>query len=78
MSTYSLPPVKKGTRLEYKHFPTRMQLFVYRNWGVVDADVLAEVLSTTRETVVQIAHDMGLEDCVVSKEWLEKGYITII
>lgn len=78
MGTYSLPPVKKGIKLEYKYFPTRMQLFVYRNWGVVDADVLAEVLSTTREKVLKIAYDMGLEDCNVSKDWLRKGYITII
>ncbi len=78
MNTYSLPPVKAGRKLEYKHFPTRMQLFIYRNWGMVDADVLAKVLSITKGKVLELAHDMGLEECDVGKDWLGKGYITII
>ena len=36
---------------EYPYFPTRQQLFIWRNWGMVKTETIAEVLGTDVETV---------------------------
>lgn len=66
----------KGIIPEY--FPTSMQAFIFRNWGMIDKNRLAEVLETSTENVEIEAKRMGLEPQGDVSIWLQKGYITII
>ncbi len=66
----------KGIMPEY--FPTPMQAFIFRNWGMIDKKKLADVLKTTVENVETEAKRMGLEEQGDVSVWMEKGYITII
>lgn len=76
--TYLLPPVVKDKMINFDHFPTRMQCFIYRNWGTVDVSTLAKVLGTEEKIVLDLAEEMGLSAPSVNSEWLTKGYITLI
>ena len=44
MNTEELPVGKGGTPLEYPHFPTRWQAFVWRNWELVSPAKIAAIL----------------------------------
>lgn len=59
-------------------FPSTMQAFLFRNWGMVDKSRLAKVLGTSEENVAREAQRMGLGEQGELSTWLEKGYITII
>ncbi len=74
----SLPPVKKTGTLSFDHFPTLMQCFIYRNWGIVTTERMALVLGTTEDVVIQLAADMGLPPVEYDPKWETAGYITII
>ena len=59
-------------------FPSTMQAFIFRNWGMVDKSRLAKVLGTSEENVVRETKRMGLGEQGDLSLWPEKGYITII
>lgn len=60
-------------------FPSQMHTFVWRNWSVVPADKLAQVLQTTPDKVSQIAISMGLSpQRKILPEWKNEGYITVL
>jgi hypothetical protein len=42
------------------HFPDALHAVVWRNWDVVEADVLAEVLRATTTQIQEVAFSMGL------------------
>lgn len=67
---------KNGIIPEY--FPTPMQAFIFRNWGMIDKKRLAEVLDTSVENVEKEAARMGLSNQGDVSIWMEKGYITVI
>ncbi len=74
-----LPLVREGSYLEYPWFPTRAQCFIYRNWGIVTPQRMAEVLESTVETVLSMADAMGLDlEETVLPQWHTRGYITLI
>lgn len=65
--------------LELSHFPTRLHAVVWRNWGFVPIQRLAQLLEAEEEQIVALAVAMGLEpNPFVDKLWLERGFITII
>jgi hypothetical protein len=65
--------------LDFPHFPTRQQAFIWRNWYMAPVENLAKVLGTDTETVCALAANLGLEPFPHADEyWLERGYITII
>ena len=65
--------------VDYPYFPTRWQLFVWRNWGIVPAERLASVLGCGVADVRDAAVELGLNaDTAVSPKWLTHGYLTII
>ena len=84
--TTALPPAgqlpgqtgKAAVTLE--HFPSRVHAFIWRNWGLVPQERLAEVLQTTVQNVRKTAADMGLERTPETDPvWLSpKGYITVL
>jgi hypothetical protein len=60
-------------------FPDALSACVWRNWGLVPVELLAEVLGATPAAVNEIAGEMGLSpDPKVLGEWRRKGYITIV
>lgn len=80
------PPIDKlpgqsnqaGVKLD--HFPSMLHAFIWRNWGLVPAARLAEVVGTTERNVCKIAVSMGLEARPeVDSIWMSsKGYITLL
>lgn len=73
-----LPLVKKES-VQFKYFPTTMQIFIFRNWETVDKRIIAKVLGTSVENVECEAVRMGLsKEQRNIREWTEKGYITTI
>ena len=74
-------PGEDGTReaLPCAPFPDRLSAYVWRNWGLVDAALLAETVGASKGEICAVAEDMGLEpDPAVLPEWKKKGYITIL
>lgn len=75
----TLPEVKKGVFLNFDHFPTVQQCFVYRNWEMIPAAKLAEVIGTTEDNINSLAYGMGLpKQEYIEPKWMTAGYITII
>ncbi|MCQ2380203.1 MAG: hypothetical protein MJ025_04700 [Victivallaceae bacterium] len=74
-----LPKGKSMTALDVPYFPTKHQLLVWRNWGLVPVERLAAVLRCTEPQVVETAEAFGLDaGRQVDPLWLTDGYLTII
>lgn len=58
--------------------PTLWQAVVFRNWGMVRAEKLAEVLRTDEATVYNEARALGLDRMSYDPDWVNKGFVTII
>lgn len=74
---YSFPKLGREA-IEFSHFPTKHQAFIFRAYEYVPADRIAKILGTTAENVVRAAEEMGLPDYAPGDIWLARGYITII
>lgn len=60
-------------------FPDVLSAYVFRNWGLVEPQTLADAIGAKREDVVRIAEEMGLRrDVKVSPLWKTLGYVTIL
>jgi metal-dependent amidase/aminoacylase/carboxypeptidase family protein len=71
-------PAEKVCVEEPQVFPTRWQTVIFRNYGYVSVDKIAEVLGCDEETVRFEAARLGLGDAAYSSLWEKKGYITLI
>lgn len=74
-------PGEDGSRpaLPQVLFPDRMSAYVWRNWGLVDSQRLADVVGATVDDLRVVAEQMGLDPApVVLPEWKTKGYVTLI
>ncbi len=79
MKVTDLPKGSAPQPLQYPHFPTRWQAFVWRNWGVVPSQKIADTLQCSLQEVKDAAVAMGLQaDPIVEEKWLSHGYLTII
>lgn len=79
VSAAVLLPVSDRDPVPVPHFPDKVHAVVWRNWGLVSTERLAEVLGTTAEKVAAMAESMGLpRDVDVLPEMRTRGYITII
>lgn len=72
-----LPPVKK-CKDEKLNFPVKWQSVIFRNYGFVSSDKLADVLRCDEETVRREAQRLGLIGEFFPCDWEKKGYISII
>ncbi|MBQ4527024.1 MAG: hypothetical protein II998_03025 [Clostridia bacterium] len=75
--TSPLAPVSKLT-LDFPHFPTRMQAFIFRNWESVPKERIAKALKCSVEDVKKQAQKMGLLPQKDVSVWIDRGYISII
>ena len=66
--------------INYEYFPSRQYAFVWRNWSLVDKELLADVLQTSVSNVEKLAQQMGLPaKQTIEQEWsTTRGYITIL
>ncbi len=72
-----LAPVTEA-RLDFPHFPTKMQTFIFRNWDIVPKERIASCLGCTVQDVEKQAYKMGLQPQGDVSKWLTRGYISII
>ena len=74
---FTLP--KEGKKaIDFPHFPTKHQAFIFRACEYIPAEKIARILGTSEENVLRAAEELGLPDYAPSERWLERGYITII
>lgn len=75
-----LPLGEAKQALQFTHFPTRQQAFIWRNWGILSASRLGRIMGTGPFDVVAAAAAMGLgdEDAAAEDIWLRRGYVTVI
>ena len=65
--------------LEFPHFPARWQAVVWRNWGLIPAERLAQVLKTTPENLRAAAAELGLNpDEPVQEKWCSHSYLSVL
>ena len=66
--------------INYEYFPSREYAFVWRNWSLVDRELLADVMQTSVSNVEKLAQQMGLPaEQTIEEEWsTTRGYITIL
>jgi len=77
--SYELPSIRAGKRIHYDHFPDPLCTFVYRNWNMLPASVLAETVETDEAHINALAGEMGLPvPGEITADWRVYGYITII
>lgn len=79
MKIEELPVGSAPVPVDFDYFPTRWQLFIWRNWGLFKAAKLAEVLTCSEQDVVSAAVEMGLPAAPdVCPKWRTNGYLTVI
>lgn len=57
---------------------TSWQKIIYINYGTVPIENIAKVIKTDVETVIYNAEKLGLSKIKFDKNWVEKGFVTII
>lgn len=77
-AAYKLLPPVGTTQLDFPHFPTRMQAFIFRNWEIVPKERIAQCLVCSVQDVEKQAYKMGLPPQKNTDIWLTRGYISII
>ncbi len=61
------------------YFPNRLHAFIWRNWQLIPAEKLAEVVKTSVKNINEFAFSMGLPPQEnVTSELAERSYISII
>lgn len=74
-----LTEVSDVRAIEYEYFPTRWQAVVWRNWGYVPVERIAEALCTSCEKIREAAEVLGLNpDEPVNEAWGKRGFLTTI
>ncbi len=77
MST--LPIVSDIEAITYDYFPTAWQAVVWRNWGYVPVERIAEALGTCPENIRAAAKELGLNpEEPVNEAWKKRGFLTLI
>jgi len=75
----TLPVGSHPPAIEFPHFPDRVHTVVFRNWQLVPAARIAEVLDTDEANVRELATSMGLPAAGdVPDRMQDRGYITIV
>ncbi len=74
-----LPEVSKEQAIIYNYFPTTWQAVIWRNWGYVPVERIANALQAKVADVKKAAELLGLNpEEPVSPAWDKRGYLTLI
>jgi len=60
LTAADLPRGKAPQPVPFPHFPDRLHAFVWRNWQLVPARRMAEVVEATPRQILALGHSMGL------------------
>jgi len=61
------------------HFPSRLHLFVWRNWELANAERMAQVVRTRTQNILELGSSMGLpKKRRLTADQLKRIYITVI
>src|SRR5690625_6865216 len=75
----TLPVGSEPPALEFSHFPNRAYAVIWRNWNLVPAERLAEVLGCSESNVINAGISMGLPAFQeVPPGYDQQMYITIL
>ncbi|HOZ45871.1 MAG TPA: hypothetical protein PLO37_09325 [Candidatus Hydrogenedentes bacterium] len=79
LSAIELPMGPAPEPVEFRHFPSRLHAYVWRNWPLVPTTRLAEVVGARPEDIEALGKAMGLADPpAISDDQWRRSYITII
>jgi hypothetical protein len=79
MNITDLPAGSAPAPIPLPHFPTRFQAVLWRNWGLVTPEKLAEMLHCTVSDILNSAEKLGLPTPPeVHPKWVTHGYLTLI
>lgn len=79
MNISTLPEVSDIKAISYDYFPTPWQAVVWRNWGYVPVERIAEALGTSCDKIREAAGLLGLNpEEPVSEDWEKRGFLTLI
>ena len=75
-----LSPLDAAVRpLEESHFPSRLHLFIWRNWELANLDRIAQVLGAAPSEVESLGRSLGLPRKIrLTNDQLRRLYITVI
>jgi len=74
-----LPMGDARKALDFPHFPSSQQAFIWRNWNTIPTEKLASLLGTSTKNIEELALEMGLTvEHAVDPRWLTHGYMTVI
>ena len=75
----ALPQVSNKKAVSYEYFPTVWQNVIWRNWGYIPVNRIADALETSCENVYCAVKQMGLdENEPLNPMWKKRGYLTTI
>lgn len=79
MNIAELPVGDAPEPLKIPHFPTRWQCVLWRNFGLVPHETLAQVLRCSTFQLLQAAEDLGLDiNAAVCDSFRKKSYLSLI
>lgn len=68
-----------STAIPEPQFPSRLHLFVWRNWELANVDRMAQVVRATPEQILKMGASLGLpRKPVLTEDQLRRIYITVI
>lgn len=71
--------IRDKQALSFAHFPSRLHALIWRNWGLVTPERLANTIKTSTRAVQDLALSMGLpEVTAIDDTLIERNYLTII
>ncbi len=77
--TSPLIPASDKKAIPIPHFPTSFMAVIWRFWGIIKTEKIAEILCASVDEIKYAAALMGLKPDIKANEiWLKRGYITII
>jgi hypothetical protein len=74
-----LPVGPAPAPLAIPHFPDRLRAFVWRNWSLIPAARMAEVVGARTKDVLWLGESMGLPNPPrITEERMQRSYLTVI
>src|ERR1019366_2748415 len=79
LSAAQLPKGNSPLALAFPHFPHRLHAFIWRNWTLVPAERMAQVVGASAADIKRIGRAMGLfEQPSITADLQRRSYITVI
>jgi hypothetical protein len=79
LSVAQLPTGNSPPALTFPQFPDRLHAFVWRNWTLVPADRMAQVVGASAADIRRVGQAMGLfEQPPITADQQNRSYITVI